>query len=146
MRTPPGPELTELARLVQAGVGRLNWRMRAEPDQAAPGPLVVAVLSRLYRAGTHTPKALTEAERIQPQSLTRVLATLQERGLISRAPDPADGRQSLVDITAKGRATLQEYTEQRERWLAEAMAETLSPTERELLRLAAELMLRVADS
>jgi DNA-binding MarR family transcriptional regulator len=107
---------------------------------------VVAVLGRLYRAGTHTPKALTEAERIQPQSLTRVLATLQERGLINRAPDPADGRQSLVDITAKGRATLQEYTEQRERWLAEAMAETLSPTERELLRLAAELMLRVADS
>ena len=41
-----------------------------------------------------------------------------------------------MDITAKGRATLQKYTEQREQWLAEAMAETLSPTERELLRLA----------
>jgi DNA-binding MarR family transcriptional regulator len=120
--------------------------MRAEPDQSAPGPVVLAVLSRLYRAGTHTPKELAEAERIQPQSLTRVLATLQERGFISRVPDPADGRQSLVDITPAGLAALRSYTVQREQWLAEAMAETLSPTERELLRLAAELMLRVADS
>jgi DNA-binding MarR family transcriptional regulator len=146
MQTQPETDLTELARLVREGVGRLNWRMRAEPDQSTPGPVVLAVLSRLYRAGTHTPKALAEAERIQPQSLTRVLATLQERGFISRVPDPADGRQSLVDITPAGLAALRSYSVQREQWLATAMAETLSPTERELLRLAAALMLRVADS
>lgn len=136
----------ELAWTVREGVGRLNWRMRAEQAYTGPGPLVLAVLSRLYRAGTHTPKALAEAERVQPQSLTRVLATLERRGLISRAADPADGRQSLVSITDDGLATLREYSIQRERWLATAMAETLTPTEREVLRLAAGLMLRVADS
>jgi DNA-binding MarR family transcriptional regulator len=146
MQTQPGPDLTELARLVRDGVGRLNWRMRAEPAQSAPGPVVLTVLRRLHRTGTHTPKALAEAERIQPQSLTRVLATLRERGFISRAADPADGRQSLVDITPAGVAALRSYSEQREQWLTEAMAETLSPTEQELLRLAAELMLRIADS
>lgn len=144
------PDLTGLARVIREGVGRLNWRMRAEPDQHATqslrGPLVLAVLSRLYRAGTHTPKALAEAERIQPQSLTRVLATLEERALVSRVPDPADGRRSLVSITADGLATLREYSVHREKWLADAMAATLSPTERELLRLAAELMARLAES
>src|SRR5690348_16306585 len=87
-------ELARLSRAVREGVGRLNWRMRAECDSASPGPTVLAVLSRLIRAGTHTPKELADAERIQPQSLTRILASLTDRGLITRAPDPADGRRS----------------------------------------------------
>ncbi|MFD9888850.1 MarR family winged helix-turn-helix transcriptional regulator [Amycolatopsis sp. NPDC059027] len=138
-------ELAELARHVRESVGRLNWRMRAERDKGGPGPVVLAVLSRLYRAGTHSPKELADAERIQPQSLTRVLASLAERGLVTRTPDPADGRRSLIDITPAGRVELREYSIGRERWLADAMARTLSPTEQQLLRLASELLVRVAD-
>ncbi|HVV13737.1 MarR family winged helix-turn-helix transcriptional regulator [Amycolatopsis sp.] len=139
-------EMAELARVVREGVGRLNWRMRAERDRRGPSPLVLAVLSRLYRAGTQTPKALAEGERIQPQSLTRVLATLEQEGLIARRPDPADGRQSLLTITETGLRTLRDYSEQRERWLARAMTDTLTETERELLRLAAKVMDRLADA
>jgi DNA-binding MarR family transcriptional regulator len=150
MQTDADPDLMHLSRVVRESVGRLNWRMRAEPDQntprSLPGLLALAVLSRLYRAGTHTPKALSEAERIQPQSLTRVLATLEERDWVKRVPDPADGRQSLITITPGGLAKLREYSVHREEWLATAMAEKLSPTERELLRLAADLMTRLADS
>src|SRR5207302_10858992 len=119
-------DLAEPCRTVREGVGRLNWRMRAERDRSGSSPLVLAVLSRLYRAGTHTPKALAEAEKIHPQSLTRVLASLESGGLISRRRDPADGRQSLIDITDGGLRTLRAYSEQRERWLAVAMAETLT--------------------
>ncbi|WP_328607430.1 MarR family transcriptional regulator [Amycolatopsis sp. NBC_00345] len=139
-------ELATLARVVREGVGRLNWRMRAEADAPAPGPTVLAVLSRLYRGGTHTPGELAEAERIHPQSLTRVLASLTSRELITRAPDPSDGRRSLLDITAAGRAVLREYSVQREQWLASAMDRTLSPTEQQLLRLASELLVRVAEA
>jgi DNA-binding MarR family transcriptional regulator len=139
-------ELARLSRAVREGVGRLNWRMRAECDSASPGPTVLAVLSRLIRAGTHTPKELADAERIQPQSLTRILASLTERGLITRTPDPADGRRSLIDITPAGRAVMREYTGSRERWLAGALDRALSPTERQLLGLAAELLVRVAEA
>jgi DNA-binding MarR family transcriptional regulator len=139
-------ELAALARVVREGVGRLNWRMRAEADAPAPGPAVLAVLSRLYRAGTHTPGELAEAERIHPQSLTRVLASLTSRELITRTPDPSDGRRSLLDITAAGRAVLREYSVQREQWLASAMDRALSPTEQQLLRLASELLVRVAEA
>lgn len=135
-----------LARAVREGVGRLNWRMRAECDAGSPGPTVLAVLSRLIRAGTHTPKELADAERIQPQSLTRVLASLTDRGLITRTPDPEDGRRSLIDITAAGKAVLREHVGSRERWLAGALERSLSPTERQLLGLAAELLVRVADA
>ncbi|GAB3156802.1 MarR family winged helix-turn-helix transcriptional regulator [Amycolatopsis sp. NPDC004378] len=140
------PELADLARRVREGVGRLNWRMRAERDPNGPGPAVLAVLSRLYRAGTHTPTELAEAERLQPQSLTRILAWVTERELVTRSPDPADGRRSLVSITPAGLDVLREYSIRRERWLAGAIESTLSPTERQLLSLASELMLRVADA
>jgi DNA-binding MarR family transcriptional regulator len=139
-------ELAELAFRLREGVGRLNWRMRAERDPNGPGPAVLAVLSRLYRAGTHTPTELAERERLQPQSLTRVLAWLTERELVTRTPDPEDGRRSLIDITPGGRAVLREYSVQRERWLAEALSAELSPTERQLLRLASDLLLRIADA
>lgn len=146
MNAEPNEELLALAYQVREGVGRLNWRMRAEARGNGHSGLVLAVLSRLYRGGTHTPKALAEAERIHPQSLTRVLASLQDNGLVTRRPDPADGRQSLVDITPDGLAALRSYSVDRERWLAGAMETVLSPTERELLRLASGLLAKVADA
>ncbi|WP_370971925.1 MarR family winged helix-turn-helix transcriptional regulator [Amycolatopsis sp. cg9] len=139
-------ELADLAWRVREGVGRLNWRMRAERDPSGPGPAVLAVLSRLYRAGTHTPTELAEAERLQPQSLTRILAWVSERELVTRTADPEDGRRSLISITPAGLAVLREYSVQRERWLAAALESTLSPTERQLLKLAADLLVRVADA
>jgi DNA-binding MarR family transcriptional regulator len=139
-------ELADLARRVREGVGRLNWRMRAERGPDGPGPAVLAVLSRLYRAGTHTPTELAEAERLQPQSLTRILASLTIRGLVTRTPDPEDGRRSRVSITPDGLAMLREYSVQRERWLADTLESTLSPTERQLLKLAADLLVRLADA
>lgn len=140
------PDLAELARVVREGVGRLNWRMRAERDPGGPSRLELVVLSRLYRAGTQTPKALSEGEKIHPQSLTRVLATLERQGLLVRRPDPHDGRRSLLSITGEGLSTLRAYSVRRERWLAAAMAAELTETERELLRLAAGVMSRLADA
>jgi DNA-binding MarR family transcriptional regulator len=139
-------DLTDLAHVVREGVGRLNWRMRTERDRSGPSPLVLSVLSRLYRAGTQTPKAVAEGEKIQPQSLTRVLAALERDGLVARRPDPADGRRSLLNITDRGLDTLRAYSEQRERWLAGAMAATLNETEQEVLRLAAQVMARLAEA
>jgi DNA-binding MarR family transcriptional regulator len=139
-------DLADLSRLVREGVGRLNWRMRAARERGGPSPLELAVLRRLHRAGTHTPKALAEAEGIHPQSLTRVLAALDRESLITRRRDPSDGRQMLVEISTKGLQTLRAYSERREQWLAAVMAETLSETEQELLGLAAKLMIRMADS
>jgi DNA-binding MarR family transcriptional regulator len=77
----------------------------------------LGVLGRLYRNGTTTPTALAAYLRIQPQSLTRLLADLQRRKLITRRPDEADRRQSLLELT---------------------------PAEQELLRIAAGLMDRLA--
>jgi DNA-binding MarR family transcriptional regulator len=106
----------------------------------------LSVLGRLYRQGSLSAAQIAALERIQPQSLTRVLAELTEQALISRRTDASDGRRLLMDITGEGRAVLVRDMQQRDAWLASALVKELSPTERELLRLAAELMDRIADS
>jgi DNA-binding MarR family transcriptional regulator len=60
-------------------------------------------------------------------------------------PDPADGRQSLLGVTSQGRAALRAEMAPRDRWVARAMAEVLTPAERQTLLDASELMLRLVE-
>jgi DNA-binding MarR family transcriptional regulator len=103
-----------------------------------------SVLGNIYRDGPITPGSLAAAEGVQPQSLTRVLADLEEAGYVLRRQDEQDRRQFKLEITDQGREILQREAIRRALWLASAMNSSLSPTERELLRLAAQLMERLA--
>ena len=142
----PAPAGTQAAAEVRQGVSRLSRRLRGGRPVDGIGLTALSVLSQLYRTGTSTPSMLASAERLQPQSLTRVLAELSDRSLISRRPDPEDGRQTLIDLTPEGLDVLSRDARGREAWLADAMAATLTETEIEVLRLAAQLMDRLADA
>jgi DNA-binding MarR family transcriptional regulator len=99
----------------------------------------------LRRHGAATPGEVAAAERQRPQSLTRVFAELEADGLIARAADSADRRQSVLTLTAEGLRALERDMAERDAWLAEALG-TLSETEREVLRLAGALMDRLAET
>jgi DNA-binding MarR family transcriptional regulator len=131
---------------VRRGVIGLARRLRLERNEAGLTALELSVLGHLHRSGPLTPGELATAERVQPQSLTRTLAALEEAGLASRQPDPADGRRSLLAITDHGQAGLRTEMEQRDNWLSAAMAAELTTTEVELLRLAGSLLERIAQS
>jgi len=106
----------------------------------------LSVLGRLYRLGPTSAATLAGQERIKPQSLTRLLANLEQRGLIKRRADDSDGRRMLIEITPAGREVLTRDMRQRDAWLALAMSTELSATEQELLRIAAPLLERLADA
>jgi DNA-binding MarR family transcriptional regulator len=137
---------TAAATDVRRGVISLARRLRLERSEAGLTALELSVLGHLHRRGPLTPGELATAERVQPQSLTRTLAALEEAGLASRQPDPADGRRSLLALTEDGHAALRAEMEQRDDWLAAAMAAELTITETELLRLAGLLLDRIAQS
>ena len=92
-----------------------------------------------------TPGALAAAEGVQPQSLTRVLADLEESVYVLRQQDEADRRQFRLELTPKGREALERDARRRAVWLSSAMASCLTPTEQQILRLAAELMDQLAE-
>lgn len=133
------------AGALRQGMAQLGRRLRAERVSNGLSRSRLSLLNLLALHGPMTASAMAAAERLQPQSLTRLLSRLEDDGLIVRSPDDADRRQVRIDITREGVAVLDEDTDRREAWLAKAMAERLTATECEVLRLAAGLMERLAD-
>jgi DNA-binding MarR family transcriptional regulator len=129
---------------VRRGVISLARRLRLERNEVSLTGLALSVLGHLHRCGPLSPGELATAERVQPQSLTRTLAALEAAALMSRQPDPADGRRSLLAMTEDGHLALRTEMEQRDAWLAAAMAAELTATEIGLLRLAGPLLERLA--
>ena len=137
---------TETARVVRQAVVRLARRLRTQRQEHGVTNTGVSVLSQLYRHHALTPSALAQAERVTPQTLTRVLAALEERGLIARRGDPSDGRQSLLELTPAGVDVLRRDAATREEWLAAALETELTPAEQAIMRVAADLIDRLADA
>ena len=88
---------------------------------------------------------MAAALHVQPQSLTRTLAALQADGYVTRRRDEADGRQHRIELTQSGFEAMARDVGHRDAWLRERMATELNETEREVLRLAATLLDRLAD-
>lgn len=136
-------DLDTLAADLRVVLGQLVRRLRAEHRF----PMAQAsVLGRLDREGTTSIGSLAVAEKVRPQSMAQTVADLQEAGLISRRPDPADGRRTLIELTEEGRRTLQAYRRDREGWLAQAIERDLSEAEQRKLAGAVELLRRLAES
>jgi DNA-binding MarR family transcriptional regulator len=131
---------------VRQGTNQLARRMRRERGEAALPQQSLSVLAHLRRSGPSTPGDLAALELIQPQSLTRTLSSLERARLIHRHPHPTDGRSTLLVITEAGIQAWRDDMRSRDVWLAAAMAAELTASEQGLLRLAGELMIRIAGS
>jgi DNA-binding MarR family transcriptional regulator len=105
----------------------------------------LGVLGRLYREGTATATELAAYLRIRPQSLTRLVADLEQRKLIVRRSKDEDRRQSLLEITEAGARVLNEDLRDQRVRLAQVIGKELTPAEQELLRIAAGLMGHIAE-
>ena len=136
---------TALASALRLSVVRLNRRLRGQRADTSVTLTQLAALSTLKRRGALTPGELAAHEKVQPPSMTRVLAALEERGLVERRPHPTDGRQALVELTTAGHDLLRSEVRMREAWLARKLGE-LSEQERATLRSASELIDRLVES
>jgi DNA-binding MarR family transcriptional regulator len=133
----------QLAHDLRETVGRVIRRLRAEPG---PPFGQLAVLGRLDREGPASISDLAAADRMRPQSMAQTVRDLEEAGLVSRRPDPTDGRRSFVELTSAGQETLQTTRAQREDWLTRTLDRELDADQRELVREALTLLRRVADA
>jgi DNA-binding MarR family transcriptional regulator len=104
-----------------------------------------AVLGRLDRQGPLSTVELASAERVRPQSMGQTLAELETQGLVSRRPDEADGRRTLLELTDAGRQTLSEDRQRREGWLTQAIEHEFSAEEQEVLAQAIPLLARLTE-
>ena len=132
-----------LASRLRLAVVRLNRRLRAQRDVEAVVTLTqLSAMASLHRHGPMTPGELATCERVQPPSMTKVIAALTERGFVDRSPHPTDGRQTVVALTEAGRDYVDAEVSARERWLDAQLAQ-LTPDERILLHRAVDIIDRI---
>jgi DNA-binding MarR family transcriptional regulator len=132
---------TDLAHRLRPVLTRLARRMRQEASGDL-SPTQSAALATIDCHGPLTPSELAARERIQRPTATRVLARLEEAGLIERTADPADRRSTLVAATASGHELLDVLRERKDAYLALRL-DRLSPAELATLDRAAAILERV---
>jgi DNA-binding MarR family transcriptional regulator len=152
--TTPTPQTrsdAELASVLRISVSRLARRLRAErtahglPALSELSDTQLAALGALERHGAMTPGELAEHEKVQPPSMTRVIAVLEQRELVTRAAHATDKRQVMLTVTEAGRDVVHQSRRLRDAWLARRLRE-LTPQEWAKLRAAAPILEKLSQS
>ena len=133
----------EAAARLRLAVTRTARRLRQEAGGEL-SPSQSAALATIERHGPLTPSDLAAREQVRRPTTTRIIACLEESGLVERMPDPADGRSALIAATASGRALMRRLRTRKTAYLARRM-EGLDPEELAALERAAEILDRLLE-
>jgi DNA-binding MarR family transcriptional regulator len=134
----------EIASRLRVALWRATRRLRRESD---PGMTLTthAALVTIEMHAPITPGQLAAHEGVRRPTMTRTIQGLLERGLITRAPDPLDGRVSWLQISPEGKRLLNRARLRSDAFLS-ARLKRLTQQERETLAKAAELLDRLAEA
>jgi DNA-binding MarR family transcriptional regulator len=117
-------------RLIPASGGLSHGLLMSLASVAKRGPLRLAELAAL--------------EQMSAPGATRVVAELENRGLVTRGVDPADGRAVLVSATTAGMDAILRARAARAEVMAQLL-EGLSPTERDQVEAALPALERAIE-
>src|SRR5207248_11562840 len=96
---------TDLAARLRLAITRLARRLRQQAEGEVT-PSQLSALSSVERLGPVTLGELAAVERVQPPSMTRIVAGLEEAGLVARKVDERDRRIARVPTTVAGQRLL----------------------------------------
>jgi DNA-binding MarR family transcriptional regulator len=133
----------DLAVRLRLAIVRAARRLRQEAGEEL-SPSQAAALATIDRHGPLTPSELADRERVRRPTATRVIAFLEEAGLVDRTPDPQDGRSSIVTLSPGGRELLTRVRNRKNAYLSRRLRE-LSAEERATLDRAATILERVLE-
>ena len=137
--TPADPGGTgDLAAELRVAVMKTSRRLRLESSSETLTPAQYSVLAGL-RDEQRTIGELAAREQVAAPSMTRIVKSLLEAGLVTRTASEHDGRQVLIALTSAGRDAFRGARSQRTAWLARRL-ETLGARDRATLARAAALL------
>ncbi|CAD6533279.1 MarR family winged helix-turn-helix transcriptional regulator [Paraburkholderia metrosideri] len=144
---PVAPEILHgMAEDLRVLAGKLRRRLREESHVGDFTPSQVQVLNLLEREGPATVTTLARAMGMRPQSMGETLSVLKAAGLVSGAPDPNDGRQTVLSLTPAFRKKVKASRVAREDWLFRTIQTRFSAAEQQQLATGVDLLKRLIDS
>ncbi len=130
---------------VAAGLERLFGLFRSLAPPSGLSLTAAATLATLERSGPCRLTSLAAREGVTQPAMTQLVARLQDAGLVTRDPDPSDGRVVRVGITSEGQVTLARRRQARAERLG-GLLDQLSPDHRAALAAALPAMDALASA
>jgi DNA-binding MarR family transcriptional regulator len=134
-----------LAAELRASVGKLKRKLREQSGRDDLTPSQVSVLIRLEKDGPVAVSTLARAEGMRPQSMSAIVTSLMQAGLVEGSRDPNDGRQTLISLSRRCQKLLKESRAARQDWLTNKIRTKLSSHEQETLAAAVSLLMRLVE-
>ncbi|QAY58966.1 MarR family transcriptional regulator [Microbacterium protaetiae] len=136
-------DIDETAAALRVVASRLYRRLRAEAGNAEYSAAQVAVIRRLLDEGPATTSELARAEGMRPQSMSATVASLVDAGILTRQPDPNDGRAVQVSLSDDGERALRQGRSAKQEWLVRTLSERFTADELHTLTAAVALVERM---
>jgi len=139
MRTEPA-ELTDeaVAGRLRIAINRLQRRLRQE-SLGGLSPAQASALGSVSRHGSPTLGELAAIEQVQPPTMTRIVASLAESGMVTRVADANDRRSARVRITPAGERSLERMRTRKNAFLVRRLGELNADEQRHAAELVALL-------
>jgi len=132
----------DVAPRLRLAIGRIGRRLRIEGG-GGPTPSQTSALYTLGKEGPLRIGDLASRERVTAPTTTRVVAALEQSGLVVRTADPDDGRSWLIELTTAGQDLIDTLTRDHTAYLAAHVA-GLTADEREALVAALPVLEQLA--
>jgi DNA-binding MarR family transcriptional regulator len=142
---PESETASDLAAQLRSILSRLKRRLREQGGRADLTPSQISVLLRLEKDGAATVSGLARVEGMRPQSMSSIVTSLQNAGLVSGISDPNDGRKTLMSLSRKCEKRLKEGRAARQDWLTTTILEKLSAQEQQQLSTTLDLLSRLTE-
>jgi DNA-binding MarR family transcriptional regulator len=127
-------------------VARLVKKLRRASETAQRLSLTErSTLSALYQSAGMLPSELAAMEKITNQSMSQILAHLFELGYVNRTASETDRRKVIITLTPEGEKILMQVRHERDEWLTNAIEQTCTPEEKELLKQVITPLTKLVD-
>jgi len=134
----------ELSAALRPSLLRLTRILRNQRVDMSVTLTQLSAMGTLRKKGPMSAGDLAAHERVQPPSMTKVLAGLEDKGMVTRETHPTDKRQVIIALTQAGLDLLDSERRQRDAWLSQRLAQ-LTPDERALLRDTIPVLDKLAE-
>jgi len=139
----PSTSAVRASREIRAVISRLRRRIlnASEVEDLTLGQS--SVLARLSDETAATASELAALEGVRHQSMTATVASLAAMDLVTRSPDPEDGRRLLITLTPEGQRRVDHGRRLRTEWLAAQLQDKCTEDERQTVIAAMAVLARL---
>jgi DNA-binding MarR family transcriptional regulator len=135
---------SELASRLRLAITRLSRRLRQQAASGDVSPSQLATLATIERHGPLPLGELAQRERVQPPTMTRIVAALEDAALVERHADASDRRVTRIAVSPVGAKYLAKHRSRKDVFLTRRLAE-LSPADSATLLDALPILERLID-